>query len=61
VVATGSEPAVPPLAGIDAVPYLTNRTIFNLERLPRRLLVLGGGATGLEPAQAFRRFGSEVW
>ncbi len=60
VVATGSEPAVPSLAGIDQVPYLTNRTIFDLERLPSRLLVLGGGATGLELAQAFRRFGSEV-
>src|SRR5919198_1040236 len=60
VVATGSEPALPPLAGIDEVPYLTNRTIFDLERLPERLLVLGGGATGLELAQAFRRFGSQV-
>jgi pyruvate/2-oxoglutarate dehydrogenase complex dihydrolipoamide dehydrogenase (E3) component len=60
VVATGSEPVLPALPGIDQVPYLTNRTIFGLERLPRRLLVLGGGATGLELAQAFRRFGSEV-
>jgi pyruvate/2-oxoglutarate dehydrogenase complex dihydrolipoamide dehydrogenase (E3) component len=60
VIATGSEPAVPPLAGIDDVPYLTNRTIFDLERLPKRLLVLGAGATGLELAQAFRRFGTEV-
>jgi pyruvate/2-oxoglutarate dehydrogenase complex dihydrolipoamide dehydrogenase (E3) component len=60
VVATGSEPAVPPLVGIDGVPYLTNRSIFDLERLPERLLVLGGGATGLELAQAFRRFGSQV-
>ena len=60
VVATGSEPALPSLPGIDQVPYLTNRTIFGLERLPRRLLVLGGGPTGLELAQAFSRFGSEV-
>jgi pyruvate/2-oxoglutarate dehydrogenase complex dihydrolipoamide dehydrogenase (E3) component len=60
VLAMGSEATVPPLAGIAEVPYLTNRTIFDLERLPRRLLVLGGGATGLELAQAFRRFGSEV-
>jgi pyruvate/2-oxoglutarate dehydrogenase complex dihydrolipoamide dehydrogenase (E3) component len=60
VVATGSDPAVPTLVGIDEVPYLTNETIFELERLPRRLLVLGGGSTGLELAQAFRRFGSEV-
>ncbi len=60
VIATGSEPAVPSLAGIEDVPYLTSRTIFDLERLPKRLLVLGAGATGLELAQAFRRFGSEV-
>src|SRR6266508_4374443 len=60
VVATGSEPAVPPLDGIEHVPYLTNRTVFELEHLPRRLLVLGAGATGLEFAQAFRRFGSDV-
>jgi pyruvate/2-oxoglutarate dehydrogenase complex dihydrolipoamide dehydrogenase (E3) component len=60
VIATGSEPAVPPLAGIDDLPCLTNRTIFDLERLPKRLLVLGAGATGVELAQAFRRFGSEV-
>ncbi len=60
VVATGSEPAVPPLDGIEHVPYLTNRTVFGLEHLPRRLLVLGAGATGLEFAQAFRRFGSDV-
>jgi pyruvate/2-oxoglutarate dehydrogenase complex dihydrolipoamide dehydrogenase (E3) component len=60
VIATGSEPAVPPVEGLRDLPYLTNRTIFALERLPRRLLVLGGGSTGLELAQAFRRFGSEV-
>jgi len=60
VIATGSEPGVPPVDGLETVPYLTNRTIFSLAELPRRLLVLGGGAIGLELAQAFRRFGSEV-
>jgi pyruvate/2-oxoglutarate dehydrogenase complex dihydrolipoamide dehydrogenase (E3) component len=60
VLATGSEAAVPPVEGLRDLPYLTNRTIFELERLPRRLLVLGGGATGVELAQAFRRFGSKV-
>ena len=60
VIATGSEPAVPPVDGLETVPYLTNRTIFSLAELPCRLLVLGGGAIGLELAQAFRRFGSEV-
>ena len=60
VIATGSEPVVPPLDGLDAVPYLTNRTVFSLGELPRRLLVLGGGSVGLELAQAFRRLGSQV-
>ena len=60
VVATGSEPAVPPLAGLADVPYVTNRTVFELSELPGRLIVLGGGSIGLELAQAFQRFGSEV-
>lgn len=59
VVATGSDPALPDLPGIEQL-CLTNRTIFALDELPRRLLVLGGGATGLELAQAFARFGSSV-
>src|SRR5262249_31384156 len=42
------------------LPYLTNKTVLQLDRLPRRLLMLGGGAVGLELAQAFRRLGSEV-
>ncbi|SME92070.1 Pyruvate/2-oxoglutarate dehydrogenase complex, dihydrolipoamide dehydrogenase (E3) component [Tistlia consotensis] len=60
VLATGSRPFVPPLPGLDAVPYLTNETVFALEALPRHLLVLGGGAIGCELGQAFRRLGAEV-
>lgn len=60
VIATGADPAVPPIPGLASVPYLTNRTIFSLDRLPARLVVLGGGPTGLELAQAFRRLGSDV-
>jgi len=60
VVALGTKPFVPPLPGLDSVPYMTNETLFSLEHLPRRLLILGAGPTGLELAQAFRRFGSEV-
>ncbi|HET8605462.1 MAG TPA: NAD(P)/FAD-dependent oxidoreductase [Gaiellaceae bacterium] len=60
VVATGSDPAVPPVEGIETVPYLTNRSVLELEELPARLLVLGGGAIGLELAQAFARLGSRV-
>ncbi len=60
VVATGSRPAVPPIPGIDSVPFLTERTIFNLTRKPAHLIVIGAGPTGLELAQAHRRLGCEV-
>ena len=55
VVATGGEPAVPPIPGLHEVPHLTNRSVFELRELPPRLLVLGGGPIGLELAQAFHR------
>ena len=60
VVATGSHAAVPPIPGLDSVPYLTNESLFDLTELPKRLLVLGGGPIGVELGQAFRRLGSEV-
>jgi pyruvate/2-oxoglutarate dehydrogenase complex dihydrolipoamide dehydrogenase (E3) component len=60
VLATGSRPAVPPIPNLDAVPYLTNETIFDLPRRPGHLIIVGGGPVGLEMAQAFRRLGSEV-
>jgi pyruvate/2-oxoglutarate dehydrogenase complex dihydrolipoamide dehydrogenase (E3) component len=60
VIATGSEPLVPPIPGLDQIPYLTNETVFGLEELPRHLLVLGGGPIGAELAQAFRRLGAGV-
>ena len=60
VVATGSKPALPPIAGLDEGPYFTNETIFNLTALPRHLIVIGGGPIGIELAQAFRRLGSDV-
>jgi pyruvate/2-oxoglutarate dehydrogenase complex dihydrolipoamide dehydrogenase (E3) component len=60
VIATGSEPLVPPIPGLDGVPFLTNETVFGIEHLPRHLLVLGGGPIGAELAQAFRRLGAEV-
>ena len=60
VIATGSRPAVPDIPGLATVPFLTNETVFSLKRLPARLVVIGGGASGLELAQAFRRLGSEV-
>lgn len=60
VVATGSRAAVPPIPGLDQVPYLTNETVFDLKALPERLIVLGGGPIGIELGQAFRRLGAEV-
>ena len=56
----GSKPAVPPIPGLEQVPYLTNENVFSIERIPERLVVLGGGAIGCELAQAFRRLGAEV-
>ncbi|HEV2493743.1 MAG TPA: mercuric reductase [Terriglobia bacterium] len=57
---TGARPAIPPLAGLDSVDYLTNASIMELNELPEHLLVLGGGYIGLEFGQMFRRFGSRV-
>jgi len=56
----GGRAIVPDLPGVDRVPYLTNRTILELEVLPRHLVVVGGSYVGLEFAQMYRRFGSEV-
>ncbi|MET4103049.1 pyruvate/2-oxoglutarate dehydrogenase complex dihydrolipoamide dehydrogenase (E3) component [Roseovarius sp. MBR-78] len=60
VIATGSSPLVPPIPGLDNVPYETNETIFELRERPRHLLVIGGGPIGMEMAQAHRRLGCEV-
>ena len=60
VIASGAEPAVPPLPGIDDVNYYTSDTIWEIDELPKRLLVLGGGPIGCELSQAFVRLGSNV-
>jgi len=60
VVASGSKPIVPPVPGLESVEYLTNETIFGLKKLPRRLIVFGGGPIGLEFGQTFGYLGSEV-
>ena len=60
VIATGAEPAVPPLPGLEDVGYLTSDTLWGLRELPARLVVLGGGPIGCELAQAFARLGSQV-
>jgi pyruvate/2-oxoglutarate dehydrogenase complex dihydrolipoamide dehydrogenase (E3) component len=60
VIAAGTEPTIPAVAGIDNVRYWTNREAITAEALPRSLLVLGAGAVGLELTQVFRRFGVQV-
>ncbi|MEQ8355733.1 MAG: FAD-dependent oxidoreductase [Kiloniellaceae bacterium] len=60
VIATGSSAAVPPIPGLDSVPYLTNETVFDLAERPEHLIVIGGGPIGAELAQAQRRLGARV-
>ena len=60
IVASGVQPHLPDIPGLDEVPFLTNETVMDLEELPSHLIVLGGGAESLEFGQAFRRFGSAV-
>jgi pyruvate/2-oxoglutarate dehydrogenase complex dihydrolipoamide dehydrogenase (E3) component len=60
VIATGTKPAVPPIPGLAGTPFWTNHEAIETERVPRSLVVLGGGAIGAELAQVFARFGSQV-
>ncbi len=59
-VCVGTRPALPPVPGLDSVGALTNENIFDLDEIPPSLAVLGGGAIGVEMAQAFARLGSSV-
>ncbi len=60
VIATGSGPLVPPIPGLDEVPYFTNETIFETQDKLYDLIIVGGGPIGMEMAQAFHRLGSRV-
>lgn len=60
VIATGSQPAIPPIPGLEDIPYLTNETVFDETALPARLAVIGSGPIGTELGQAFARLGSRV-
>lgn len=60
VIATGSTAAIPPIPGLQDVPYLTNQNIFDLTTLPKHLIVLGGGSIGAELGQGFKHLGSDV-
>ena len=56
----GARATIPPIPGLDQVPYLTNSSMMDIDFLPAHLVILGGSYIGLEFAQAYRRFGSEV-
>ncbi|WP_417280328.1 dihydrolipoyl dehydrogenase family protein [Celeribacter sp.] len=60
VIAAGSSPRVPEIEGLASVPYLTNETLWSLSACPEHLIILGGGAIGMEMAQAHRRLGAKV-
>lgn len=59
-ICTGSSPMVPPIDGLKDVDYLTNESIFELDELPEKMIVLGAGAIGVELSQAMNRLGVEV-
>src|SRR5258708_27365386 len=60
IIATGAAPALPPIPGIESVPYLTSTTALEIEQLPKSLLVIGGGYIGCELGQMFARAGVKV-
>jgi len=60
LIATGAHPFIPPIRGLHEVDYVTHESIWELESLPPRLLVVGAGPVGCEMAQAFQRLGSQV-
>ncbi|MEW6137714.1 MAG: FAD-dependent oxidoreductase [Thermodesulfobacteriota bacterium] len=60
IVAAGTRPFVPPISGMGDVDYLTNETVYELDELPRSLIILGGGVDGLEYGSAFGRLGVET-
>ncbi len=60
IIATGGQNVIPPVEGLNEAGYITNVQAVNLQTLPRRLAVIGGGAIGIEFAQMFARFGVEV-
>jgi len=59
-IATGASPFVPPIPGLDQIIPLTSENLWQLEELPKRMIILGGGPIGCEMAQSFNRLGSQV-
>jgi pyruvate/2-oxoglutarate dehydrogenase complex dihydrolipoamide dehydrogenase (E3) component len=60
IVCTGSHPFIPPIEGVEKIPYLTNETIFDLEKLPKSIIILGGGPIGSEICCAMNRLNVQV-
>lgn len=60
ILATGTHAVIPPITGLERIPYLTNETLFELREPVPHLIIVGGGPIGVEMAQAFRRLGSAV-
>jgi pyruvate/2-oxoglutarate dehydrogenase complex dihydrolipoamide dehydrogenase (E3) component len=60
VIATGARPQIPPISGLERVPFLTYEQIFDNDHLPRTLTIIGGGPIGMELAQAYQRLGAQV-
>jgi mercuric reductase len=60
IIATGAHPRVPPISGLADIDYLDSTTAMSLKKLPRSMIVIGGGSVGLELAQTFERFGARV-
>ncbi|NGX29032.1 MAG: Mercuric reductase [Candidatus Anoxychlamydiales bacterium] len=60
IIATGTSPFIPPISGLENIPFDTNETIFNLKEIPPSLCIIGAGAIGSELGQAFQRLGSQV-
>lgn len=60
LIATGTDPSIPPIPGLEEAGYITNREAVDLEHLPKQIAVIGGGPIGLEFSQIFHRFGATV-
>ncbi len=60
IINTGTRPAAPPIKGLEQVPWLDNERLLSLEKLPRHLIIIGGGYIAVEFGQIFRRFGCEI-
>ena len=60
VIATGANAFVPPITGIDKTPHLTNHNLFEIDELPKSMIIVGGGPIGTEMAQAFQNLGTEI-